>query len=652
MRFTYNNLLVRFFLIFFIIAFAVIMSSYNPVKADVSILNKKDNDFLLLYEQIKFKKFSVPDSLINSFSNHVLYNYLVYYDSINKIKELDYKDFSDALAVLRGSSLEKSFKNLYFNYAAKKGNWSLFDNLSFDDDFSLSMKCNYYQFHLINGSIDDYSQEVLKLWQSSNLNSKSCAKLSEYILKKVSDDQLWNKAVILFKNHKLTRLRKISKLFKNKDYRKYADFLVSAYKKPKLINSFLKKKSSLNYLELSVLDLSLSKLIKRNDFSVKSILEEFLEKEIINKSLYLGIKSKLVYKMLVERDLTYRDYFDEYLLNNHNSYPNHYLEKRLRIAIFEKNYKDIIKFYDLLNKENKENFAYWRAIAFEKLKDDSAYRNVLNIVSQDRDFYGFLASQHLGKQFSLNFKNVDYNNAYQDNLERADSIVRIKKLKQLNLYLEARKEWSYLMNAGLKIDQLALFAFNNKWINLSIEASIKGKIWDFLNVRFPVDDFPVFNKFADQHNLSVYDLLAIARKESAFNLMAQSRYAMGIMQVTPSTAKFVARKIGVNLKNINNLFLRETNIKIGSFYYKHLLKKYNNNRILALASYNAGPTHLSRWLKESNKKLTAAEFIETIPFLETRNYIKSVLVYSVIYSKLHNDDKNQILTSNELQFKY
>jgi soluble lytic murein transglycosylase len=141
-------------------------------------------------------------------------------------------------------------------------------------------------------------------------------------------------------------------------------------------------------------------------------------------------------------------------------------------------------------------------------------------------------------------------------------------------------------------------------------------------------------------------IFAIARQESAWENDAQSSAgAMGLMQILPATAKETASKVGIAFEQAD-LLTPEKNIIIGSKYISSLLKRFDNNRITAIAAYNAGPTRVSRWLKETDSNLPHDIWIEVIPFGETRKYVQNVLSYAVIYSH-QTGNKMPLLTEIE-----
>jgi soluble lytic murein transglycosylase len=104
------------------------------------------------------------------------------------------------------------------------------------------------------------------------------------------------------------------------------------------------------------------------------------------------------------------------------------------------------------------------------------------------------------------------------------------------------------------------------------------------------------------------------------------------MQLMPGTAKLVARQMGLPSPKTEDLITPEKNIAMGGFYLGQLLEQFGGNRILATAAYNAGPSRIERVLLRQTKDMPADIWIENLPYGETREYIKNVLAFSVIYA--------------------
>jgi soluble lytic murein transglycosylase len=150
-----------------------------------------------------------------------------------------------------------------------------------------------------------------------------------------------------------------------------------------------------------------------------------------------------------------------------------------------------------------------------------------------------------------------------------------------------------------------------------------------IGLRFPVLYRSAVARAAQENRLDPALVMGVMRRESAYIADVQSGAgAIGLMQLMPRTAKFVA-----DLKGLDNwrgdLTDADTNIGFGSFYLRHVLDKFNNHIAMATAGYNAGPHRVTSWLPE--QAMDADRWIDTIPYTETRRYVRAVLAYTAIY---------------------
>ncbi len=195
--------------------------------------------------------------------------------------------------------------------------------------------------------------------------------------------------------------------------------------------------------------------------------------------------------------------------------------------------------------------------------------------------------------------------------------------------MEARREWRYWLTQLTNREKLvaAKLANENGWFDRAIFTLSQVGYLDDVDLRFPKAFDKKINQHAKQQEINPAWAFAIARRESSFMTDAHSSVgAKGLMQLMPNTAKQLKR----GSISRQYLYNAENNIKLGTKYLRKLLDKSSGNQIIATASYNAGPYRVKKWLKDSDN-LPADIWIETIPFRETRNYVKSVLAYQEIY---------------------
>jgi soluble lytic murein transglycosylase len=168
------------------------------------------------------------------------------------------------------------------------------------------------------------------------------------------------------------------------------------------------------------------------------------------------------------------------------------------------------------------------------------------------------------------------------------------------------------------------------YLSLSLDAAPE-KFW---RLAFPLPYRKALEEYCRAQMLDPYLMAALIRQESEFNPKAVSRAnARGLAQVMPATGRQLSRKLGMRFRTAM-LFTPDTNLKLSTYYLKQLSDELQGKWEAALASYNAGKTHVTAWLAAANYR-EPAEFVESIPFNETRNYVQSVLRNAEVYRRLY-----------------
>ena len=150
-------------------------------------------------------------------------------------------------------------------------------------------------------------------------------------------------------------------------------------------------------------------------------------------------------------------------------------------------------------------------------------------------------------------------------------------------------------------------------------------------LRYPTHYRDLLSKQAQIRKLDESWVFGLVRQESRFLAEAKSPMgAAGLMQLLPSTARWVAKKIGMKGFKLSRVKRPEVNAALGAFYLRHVLDGFHGNPVLASAAYNAGPGRARRWC--DTRPIEGAIYIETIPFPETRQYVKKVMANTVYYA--------------------
>jgi soluble lytic murein transglycosylase len=161
---------------------------------------------------------------------------------------------------------------------------------------------------------------------------------------------------------------------------------------------------------------------------------------------------------------------------------------------------------------------------------------------------------------------------------------------------------------------------------------------EFWTIAFPLPYRQDLERYAKQNDLDVFLMAALIRQESEFDPKAVSRAdARGLAQIMPATGRELSRRLKVPRFTVASLFQPATNLQLGTFYLKSLTNQTGGNVEAALAAYDAGLTRARAWLGWGEFR-EPAEFVETVPFSETRNYVQTVLRNADVYRRLYGSE--------------
>ena len=323
--------------------------------------------------------------------------------------------------------------------------------------------------------------------------------------------------------------------------------------------------------------------------------------------------------------------------------PIKYIDKsvvdaRLRLALYKQDWQNIIDIfheYKFPWLEKNEKLLYWKARSLAITGNKISSQEILSELAKNRSYYGFLSSLRISKPYSLQNKTIKINESELAITSQKIALTRAYELYQLGRIDQSNIEWYYAIKnmADKEKEIAAIIAARWRLPNWSIAALDKSNNKNDLMLRFPKTYAKYIFQESHRNNLDPALIFAITRQESAFVPTARSPAgALGLMQVAPKTAKMIARQENIRLKNTHDILRIDNNIRIGCKYFKLMLNRYKQNPILAMAAYNAGPNRIENWL--SKDSMTADSWIESIPYKETRNHIKNVLTYTIIYQQL------------------
>ena len=288
-------------------------------------------------------------------------------------------------------------------------------------------------------------------------------------------------------------------------------------------------------------------------------------------------------------------------------------------------------------------WVYWLARAQAALARDGAdgdaqrqqARTLLAGIAGPLGFYAQLAAEDLGQPAPLPAAPAPPSAAEREAAARHPGLARALMLVDLGLRDEARREWNFSLRGMADRELLAaarLACERNDW-QLCINTAERSRTEVDTALRYPMPFAAQITQAAGQAGLDSALVFGLIRQETRF--MPQLRSAVGasgLMQVMPATAQWVARKIGLDWRDPARIQDPATNLLLGTRYLRLMLDELDGSQAMATAAYNAGPGRPRRW--REGIALETAAWAETIPFNETRDYVKKVLSNAAVYSAL------------------
>lgn len=302
---------------------------------------------------------------------------------------------------------------------------------------------------------------------------------------------------------------------------------------------------------------------------------------------------------------------------------------------------------DAMSDEGKADstWVYWKARALLATpKPSEAHRaeaeKLLESIASPKGFYEQLALEELGRKITVPDKPAPLTDEERKAARQEAGLNRALYAIAIGLRGEGNREWNYTTNlhraGGFNDRELlaaAQFACEREVWDRCINTSERTKAEFDFEQRYPTPFRESVVRRSREINLDPAYVYGLIRQESRFVTDARSHVgASGLMQVMPATARWTARKLGMNNFTTAQLNERDTNIAIGTGYLKLVLDDFGGSMPMAAAAYNAGPSRPRAW--RNGPVLEGAAWAENVPFQETRDYVKKVLANTTFYAAM------------------
>ena len=307
----------------------------------------------------------------------------------------------------------------------------------------------------------------------------------------------------------------------------------------------------------------------------------------------------------------------------------------VRIALRAGQWATVATVIDSMTETNREfsGWRYWRARAYKALGKTALATQLFTPLSREPNYYGQLALEELGPMVSSPTINIKTGGEELEAAGRNPGILRAMALYGLGLRTEATSEWAWAIRAFNDRQLLAAAELARRvdWYDQAINTAEKTRENHDFELRFIAPYRELASAAAAENGLDEAWIFGLMRQESRFINVARSGVgATGLMQIMPNTGRWIARRLGIKGFEPRDMNAPDTNIKFGTYYLKHVQTQLDGSPVLATAAYNAGPSRAQRW--RTAAPMEAAVYIESIPFTETRDYVRKVMSNAMYYA--------------------
>ena len=543
--------------------------------------------------------------------------------------------------------LSRKLREKWLYALAKAKRWDTFtEHYQPSTDTSLQCLESFALYH--EGQHEQAIAGAKLLWLTGSNQPDACDKLFDLLIaeKIIDNDLILERVKLALEKHNVSLAKYlIAQAELSNPHEKRTLEIIQ--RQPSRIASLTPSKLHSNYYLYG-----LKRLVSSNPKRAIQLWEEAKHKNLLDADQKQTFLSHLALYRALRNKPDSSEWFEQV---EPESYSEGLLDWQIRYSLRQHEWarvKFLIKHSD---KQDSPSWQYWLARADEALGNKEEARVLYQALAGQRQYYGFLASDRLKQPMAFEQEAASTDVHI---LEPYHAITdQIKALYTGHQKLQASRMANDFISELPKEKKSAFVAWlanNLHWTGKSVYLSGDKALANQLSLRFPLAHRKLVRKYSKQYDVPEALIYAVIRQESAFRHDVISPVgAHGLMQLMPATAKQVARREHITYRNSKALFSSSKNINLGVAYLNHLGTRFDHNPLLMVAAYNAGPHQVNRWIK-THPVEEIDIWIDTLPWAETRNYLKAVMAFYAVYQhRLHqtpnlNDFTHQKITQNNL----
>ncbi len=598
-----------------------------------SSLSKQRQTFLKAERALSSHRYKEFDRLLIKLEDYSLSSWLQYrrlrqslsYGSQHKIALFIQENSDTRFAV--------PLQQAWLRFLVKKGDLKRYVE-DYQERGNTRLQCHYYWGLHTLGKNDDALAGAQKLWLVGQSQPKACDKLFGWFQKSqaLTSELAWQRIELAMgkgKSHLASYLGR----FLPAEEQKILDFWLRIHRNPRGLLSCHKWEIPEKWKPI-IFSHGILRLSRRDPILAQQLWDARKNLFEFRPVTVKQVEKRLALKLAIRK----HPLAQEYLAKIPDEQSDRSLrEWRVRNALSLGAWQDVKKAIARLPKSEQSSprWRYWSARILEEEGEAEGSEEIFKELASSRSFYGFIAADRLNLDYSFNDHPIRVKEGDLEELEALGSFRAVREFLHFNRETEARRQWWYAVKGFGREPLLVASKLAQHWglEQIAISTIARGEYWNDLSLRFPVRYDELIEKNSEKNKLDKTLIYGMIRRESAFDKYARSPVgARGLMQIMPATGKTIARRLKEKWRSVRSLLKPETNIRYGASYFQTLLKRFDDNPVLAMAAYNAGGHRVRRWLPRK-KAMGADAWVETIPFKETRQYVGAVLTYAIIYQR-------------------
>ncbi len=588
-----------------------------------------DEDFLAAREAYRIGNEARLNTYAKRLRGHLLEPYVLYYQLKIRLDEASADDVEAFIASHRDSPLSERLRSAWLKVLAKSERWDLFEQgLPELRDADLELTCYALQARARTNP-DEVLEEARPIWFVTGRLPESCEPLMEALKASgaLSSDDIWTRIRYALEAGRVSLARRLAK-----------QLPAGEAPAPRVLEAA--RSNPGGYLERGRFNLkhrggretvmfAAHRLARTSPSQAARHWENLEDRFSPEERGYVW--SLIGYLGARAHDPGALEWYSR----AGDNLSDRQLAWKVRAALRAKAWPEVLAAIDAMTEEESEQPAwrYWKARALMESGRTHAAEQILKPLATEFNFYGQLAVEELGGRIEAPVASYRPSAVEVDEMSQLIGLRRALELYRLGQRIDANREWRWAIR-GFDDKQLlaaAEVAYRYENYDRAISTANQTVLMHDFSLRYPAPYREVLQAHAEQFALDEAWIYGLIRQESRFIVNARSQAgARGLMQLMPSTARWVARKLGLKNWRWSRLTDVDTNINLGTYYMRHVLDALDGHTVLASAGYNAGPRRARAWRPET--AMEGAVYAETIPFNETRNYVKRVMANTTYYA--------------------